>query len=123
MEFNGIAEQDRLRTCLSELEAVVDKKECRAFVANNLACTARLYRICTDKGLKIGQDISVVCAAYSSGGEYLYPEIVCARLPFYTIGMLGAHDVINLIGGRVAADGYLMPCSITAGKSVEIKNI
>lgn len=117
LEFNG-AESCYRRVKLSELDSVLEEKSCRAFVANNIACTAKLYRICADKHIKIGEDISVICAAYSSGGEYLYPEIVCARLPFYTIGTLGAHDIFDLIAGNLRMDGYLMPCSITNGSSV-----
>ncbi len=120
VEFIG-AEKGGTRVRLSGLKQVLENDDCKAFVANNLACTAKLYRMCTDMNIKIGQDISVVCAAYSSGAEYLYPEIVCARLPFYTIGTLGAHDIFDLIAGETTTDGYLMPCSITKGNSVEEK--
>ena len=121
MEFNDITPAKNRTVCVSELEKMLDDKMCNAFVANNLACAAKLYRMCADRNLRIGEDISVVCATYSSGAEYLYPEIVCARLPFYTIGTLGAHDVLDLIKGRFSADGYLMPCSVTSGKSVFLK--
>ena len=118
LEFTGRKSGKDRVVKLSELDKILEKKYCRAFVANNLACTAQLYRICSDRHIKIGEEISVVCAAYSSGAEYLYPEIICARLPFYTIGTLGAHDILDLIEGRFSMDGYLMPCSLTNGSSV-----
>lgn len=117
LEFIGAEVCDK-RVKLSELDLVLEEKNSWAFVANNLACSAKLYRICADKHIKIGEDVSVICATYSSGAEYLYPEIVCARLPFYTIGTLGAHDIFDLIAGNSRMDGYLMPCSITNGNSV-----
>lgn len=118
LEFNGIENNDNRIIKLSELEKVLEQNSCNAFVTNNLSCTAMLYRLATEKNLKIGRDISVVNATYSSGAEYLYPEVVCARLPFYTIGTLGAHDVLDLIEGKISPEGYFIPCSITKGASI-----
>ncbi len=115
-EFNGMDFGENRVLKPSQTENALEKGA--SFIASNLACAAKIYKNCIDKGLVIGKDVSVICAIYAAGAEYLYPEISCARLPFYTIGTLGAHDVLNLIEGNKCADSYLMPCSLTRGRSI-----
>lgn len=102
----------------SDTIGTYDKAKPMAVVANKLSYAFEVYKLCLDYNIKIGRDISLVCANYDNVAACLYPGLVCAHLPFFQIGRRSAEVVLDFVDGiPPKLEGGFAPV-LTEGESV-----
>ena len=92
-------------------------KRYSAVVANKLSYAFEIYKLCMERGIRIGREIAITCAHYDPEIRFLYPSITCARLPFGEIGRRAAAAALDLSDGKPAPVKTVLPSQIQTSGS------